>query len=136
MADQSYVGIAPQGPGPKIQTVQNEIDEQIVEAQVVVPADEEGTPYVSFPVRVIELFVQMKDALNRLARPIFVDMTNSRARVQVDAFNATLGTVTTVTTVTTLTNQSQIGGQDAKHAYLNTVDRSAYFAGPRSRITG
>jgi hypothetical protein len=65
-----------------------------------------------------------------LTRPIWYSVTSNALNVA-----PVSGTITTVATVTTLTNQAQVGGVDAKTAYVDQIMRANWNNGIRRGVS-
>jgi hypothetical protein len=89
-----------------------------------------------------DLAIAMRQALNFMIKPVYLEAATSRARVTLDAIAAgltlstvtTVGGVTNVGTVASVTNQANIGGVDAKQAMIFPMDATAWAATVRNRI--
>lgn len=83
-----------------------------------------------------DVAVYLKNILNAVVRPVFMDPTNGTVRVTGSLTTAgTVSTVSTVTSVTTMANQTNIGGFSAQLTELYDMTKSTWAASVRSRIS-
>ncbi len=74
-----------------------------------------------------DMAASLRNIFNVLVRPLWVNPSTARVRVDVEA-----GTLTTVSTVTSV---SQVGAFDAKQGILTSLDRTNWAENVRRCIT-
>jgi hypothetical protein len=116
MAYDSYVQLAPDGAGKRMDTAERTVNSQVVQRQRVIIggnlSDNFTEPTAEGAMPTVDQDNQsIISLLDRIANRLDLDPVTGRVRCSIDA--GTLPTVTTVTTVSTVTSMTQLGGVSA-----------------------